>query len=108
MAQPPTKLKVAILGGGLAGVMLLRGLLQYDHFDVHIYESRPKFREEGAGISMAYSAVSALRSIHPSLVEALDRAGGVKNKKIVIRVGQGQHAGETLSVSMPKVGGILG
>lgn len=40
-------LRVAILGGGLAGATLLRGLIKHSHLHVDIFESRPEFKEEG-------------------------------------------------------------
>lgn len=53
MADTQKKLRVAILGGGLSGVVLLRALLLKDNIDAHIFESRPVFKEEGMLISTA-------------------------------------------------------
>ncbi|KAK7965867.1 salicylate hydroxylase [Apiospora aurea] len=43
-------IRIAISGGGLAGASLVHALLQYNHLDVHIFESANEFKEAGAAI----------------------------------------------------------
>lgn len=74
--------KVAIVGGGLGGVILAIGLLRR-HVPVHIYEAAGGFGEIGAGVTMGPSAVTALGLISPDLLEAFkthmtsDSTGGL-------------------------------
>lgn len=46
------KIKVAVIGGGIAGLALTTQLVKLRHLDVHLYESAPQFSEIGAGISL--------------------------------------------------------
>ncbi|KAK0730882.1 hypothetical protein B0H67DRAFT_478592 [Lasiosphaeris hirsuta] len=66
----PEPFKVAIVGGGLGGVILAIGLLRR-HVPVHIYEAASGFGEIGAGVTMGPNAVTALGLISPDLLEAL-------------------------------------
>lgn len=51
--------KAIIVGGGIAGLVAARGLLQLG-WDVTIYEQAPSFEPVGAGITLAPNAVRAL------------------------------------------------
>lgn len=55
------KLKVAVIGGGIAGLALTTQLVKYQHLDVHLFESAPQFSEIGAGISFGANAVKAIQ-----------------------------------------------
>ena len=55
------KLKVALIGGGIAGLALMTQLVKYPHLDVHLYEAAPQFSEIGAGISFGANAVKAIQ-----------------------------------------------
>ena len=72
------KIRVAIIGGGLAGATLFNALLKHAHLDVDIFESAPHFSERGAAVGLSQNAQKALAEIGPQLVEALDRAGAVQ------------------------------
>ncbi|ELW9332581.1 salicylate 1-monooxygenase [Acinetobacter baumannii] len=54
------KIKVAVIGGGIAGLALTTQLVKLRHLDVHLYESAPQFSEIGAGISFGANAVEAI------------------------------------------------
>ena len=54
------KVKVAVIGGGIAGLALATQLVKYSHLDVHVYEAAEKFSEIGAGISFGANAVKAI------------------------------------------------
>ncbi|KAF4624981.1 hypothetical protein G7Y89_g13187 [Cudoniella acicularis] len=74
--QDDTKqLRLAIIGGGLAGATLMNALTKYSHLDVRIYESAPEFSERGAAVGLATNAQRALEEISPEMGEALDKAG---------------------------------
>jgi salicylate hydroxylase len=87
---PTRKLRVAIIGGGLAGAMLANAVFQHPHLEVHIYESAPEFLERGAAVGLAANAQRALGEIIPSAQELLDRAGAVS-----------QHSSRMLIVKIP-------
>lgn len=72
-----TPLRVAIIGGGLAGVTLANALVQTPHLDVQVYESAPEFSERGAAIGLSGNALAALKHVVPSADEALRKAGAV-------------------------------
>ena len=54
------KIKVAVIGGGIAGLALTTQLVKNKHLDVHLYEAASQFSEIGAGISFGANAVKAI------------------------------------------------
>ena len=74
---PIRRLRVAIIGGGLAGATLANALFDQPHLDIHIFESAPEFSERGAAVGLAVNAQRALAEVIPSANELLDRAGAV-------------------------------
>lgn len=78
MTETPS-IKIAVIGGGLAGATIAHALLRHAHLDVHVYESAPEFSERGAAVGLADDAQRALQQVL-GVTEAralLDRAGGV-------------------------------
>lgn len=63
---------VAIIGGGLGGVVLGIGLLQ-QNVPFHIYEAAASFGEIGAGVAFGPNSVRTLGLIAPILLEAYRR-----------------------------------
>ncbi|KAI5123693.1 hypothetical protein M0805_001721 [Coniferiporia weirii] len=50
-AQPnPTRIRVAICGGGISGLCLAVALSKSNDIEVHVYEAAERFREIGAGV----------------------------------------------------------
>lgn len=74
-----SSIKIAIIGGGLAGATLAHALLRHAHLDVHVYESAPEFSERGAAVGLASDAQQALQQvIGPAETTALlEKAGAV-------------------------------
>lgn len=93
MSQP---IRIAISGGGLAGVTLLYALLPHAHLDVHIFESASAFKEAGAAVGMTRNAQAALELISPSATECLQRAGAVPQKGVQALMGQGAGKGSLI------------
>ena len=55
------KNRVAVIGGGIAGLALMTQLVKNTHLDVHLFESASQFSEIGAGISFGANAVKAIQ-----------------------------------------------
>ena len=55
-----THIRIAVVGGGIAGLALASNLSKHDHLDVQMFESAPQFSEIGAGISFGANAVKAI------------------------------------------------
>ncbi|KAI1343553.1 hypothetical protein F5Y15DRAFT_236433 [Xylariaceae sp. FL0016] len=96
MSGSPSTIRVAILGGGLIGALLLRGLLRYRHIAVDIYETRPTFREEGQGIAITETAQNILHDLDPSIGHCLYKAGTVQTTATAIHVASGPAAGQKI------------
>ncbi|OTA92371.1 hypothetical protein M434DRAFT_31886 [Hypoxylon sp. CO27-5] len=65
-------LDVAIVGGGIIGVMTALGLLRR-RIHVKIYERGDEWQEIGAGIGFTEVARECMRRLDPALLEALSR-----------------------------------
>ncbi|PLB46209.1 salicylate hydroxylase [Aspergillus steynii IBT 23096] len=89
-----TPIRIAILGGGLAGASLLHALRPHEHLDAHIFESAPAFKEAGMAIGVASNALEALDLIGPSIGQCLQRAGAVPMRGVRFMLAQGPSAGE--------------
>ncbi|KAK3389749.1 salicylate 1-hydroxylase-like protein [Podospora didyma] len=73
MSDPKTDSQtVAVIGGGLGGVILAIGLL-HRGIPIHIYQAGKGFAEIGAGVSIGPNAVRALRLNTPHLLEAFNK-----------------------------------
>lgn len=62
--------EVAIVGGGIVGLILALGLLRR-HVKVKVYEQSRSFREIGAGVAFTANAVKCMGLVEPQLVKAL-------------------------------------
>ncbi|KAH8597903.1 salicylate hydroxylase [Bisporella sp. PMI_857] len=90
------RLRVAIIGGGLAGATLFHALMKYSHLDLHVYEAGAQFSERGAAVGLSSNAQAALTEMDPSLIDLLYSAGAVRMNSTRVIIGSGPHAGETL------------
>ncbi|WP_109511641.1 salicylate 1-monooxygenase [Pseudomonas ovata] len=61
--QNPSSLRVAIVGGGIAGVALAIDLCRHAHLDVQLFEAAAAFGEVGAGVSFGANAVRAIAGL---------------------------------------------
>lgn len=73
------KIRVAVIGGGLAGACVANALFNKPQLDVHVYEAAPEFSERGAAIGISAGGMEALNAFLPSALDlVVGRAGGVE------------------------------
>ena len=65
-------IEVAIVGGGLSGLVLANALSRHEHLSVNVYEADTEFKERGASVGLIDNAQNALRmlGLHHLLAEA--------------------------------------
>lgn len=68
MSQPH-HLHVAIIGGGIGGVILAIALSKFPHITFTVYESRAAYGEIGAGVGFSNNAHQAMNLIDPRIWE---------------------------------------
>jgi 2-polyprenyl-6-methoxyphenol hydroxylase-like FAD-dependent oxidoreductase len=73
-------IRLAIIGGGVAGATLANALIQVPHVDVDVFESAPEFSERGAAVILSSTAQKSLFKAVPRAREMLQRAGAVPMK----------------------------
>lgn len=74
-----SSIKIAVIGGGLAGASIANALLRHAHLDVHVYESAAEFSERGAAVGLASDAQRALKEVvgETEASTLLEKAGAV-------------------------------
>lgn len=100
----PSKIRIAIAGGGIAGATLFYALRQHSHLDVHIFEAAPKFREGGASVGIHYNAYKALELISPGAMACLEAAGAFKLDGFTASLAVGDDQGRTVAMVGEKGG----
>ncbi|KAK6222017.1 hypothetical protein LQW54_001240 [Pestalotiopsis sp. IQ-011] len=98
MSSSSSTIRVAVVGGGLAGAALLRGLLRYSHIAADLYEARLSFKEDLPGIDLSPLSQVVLHAIDPSTDACLDRAGAVYTTSEV-RIATGPLTGQRVRLS---------
>jgi 2-polyprenyl-6-methoxyphenol hydroxylase-like FAD-dependent oxidoreductase len=101
MSDSASTIRVAIVGGGVTGAALLRGLLRYPHIAVDMYESRPNFKEDGPSLDFSPAAQDILGALDPALHTCLDHAGAVYCSTDY-RIATGPLAGQRIDVDGPQ------
>ncbi|KAK0713561.1 hypothetical protein B0T26DRAFT_742188 [Lasiosphaeria miniovina] len=71
MAGAQPQLDVAIIGGGVVGLIMAMGLMKRG-IRVVIYEQSREFREIGAGIAFTANAIKCMSLLDPAIVAAVD------------------------------------
>lgn len=70
-SPPPKPFKIAICGGGIAGLALAIGLLKRN-VPFHLYESAHAFAEVGAGVAFGPNSIRAMGLIDPAIRTAYE------------------------------------
>lgn len=113
-----TPIRIAIIGGGLAGATLANALVQISNLQVFVFESAPTFSERGAAVGLPVNAQHALQHVFFSLSsfrapsasnarsednqdtytkDLLSRAGAVPMNSSRVMLGSGLLAGTVLA-----------
>jgi salicylate hydroxylase len=80
---PQKPFSIAIVGGGLAGLSVARGLLKRG-VSCQVFEAAPAFAEVGAGLSFALNSLDALKAVDPACYEVFaNRCNDMSEKKDV-------------------------
>ncbi|KAI6083364.1 salicylate hydroxylase [Hypoxylon rubiginosum] len=89
-------IRIAIIGGGLAGASAANALFHLPHVDVHVFESAPEFSERGAAVGLSVNAQRALNAFIPPDKGVLQKAGAVAMNSSRIILGSGKDAGTVI------------
>ncbi|KAI0206946.1 salicylate hydroxylase [Astrocystis sublimbata] len=94
----PSHLRIAIIGGGLAGTTLANALKDIPQIQIEVFEAGATFSERGAAVALGTNALQALDQIFPpgGKDDLLQRAGAVPLASSRSLVGSGPHAGEII------------
>lgn len=68
--DPQEPMELAIVGGGIVGLVLALGLVR-QNIKVKVYEQARNFRELGVGIAFTAATVKCMELINPTVVKAL-------------------------------------
>lgn len=103
MAEDDPKIRLAIAGGGIAGLAFAIGLHKKSpQIDFHIYEAVAAYKDVGAGLALHLNAISAMGLIHPDVRQTyFDRAVlmGEQEQEMCTEVimAQGPHKDELVA-----------
>ena len=76
MAEP--RLRIAIVGAGIAGLSAAIALQNYENIDVQIYERASRLQEIGASIALGPNGMRTLERL--GVYEALDDSLAFRNR----------------------------
>ena len=96
------KIRIAILGGGIAGLTLGAGLAKNPNVDFHIYESVPEYKDIGAGLALHLNAIKAMSLIGDEVKQAyFDKALNMGEADVEMAtqviLAQGPNSGEVVA-----------
>ncbi|KAI2778260.1 salicylate hydroxylase [Daldinia loculata] len=95
--MPDSPIRVAIIGGGLAGMTLAAGLTKIPQLDVQVYEAAADIAGSHGGSYIFNSTIQrSLERVIPSAQELLHRAGAVPNESSRFILGSGPDMGTVI------------
>jgi salicylate hydroxylase len=102
MTETRPKIKVIIIGGGIAGLALAASLTKRPHIDFHVYEGVPEYKDVGAGLALHSNAIRAMGLLGAEVRQAyFDKAldMGEEHEEMATEVilAQGPHSGELVA-----------
>ena len=74
----PQKLRIAIVGAGIAGLTAAIALKDHSGIDIHVYDRAKELREVGATIALGPNGLRVLEEI--GVTEALEETLAFQNK----------------------------
>ncbi|KAK6851162.1 hypothetical protein PG990_007948 [Apiospora arundinis] len=103
--QTPPKFRLAIAGGGIAGLALAAALTKScrGQLAVSVYEAVPQYKDVGAGLALHLNAIKAMALLGPELQRAyFERALTMAAEEdtemgTTVILAQGPHAGTTVA-----------
>ena len=102
VSPPDRKIKIAIAGGGIAGLALAAGLAKKPHLEVHNYEGVPEYKDVGAGLALHMNAIKAMALIGPEVKQvyfykALSQGDEETEMVTEVILGEGPNQGELVA-----------
>ncbi len=97
-------IRVAIAGGGIAGLCLARGLSQYPQFDVQVYEQVLEHKDKGGSLALHANAIGAMDLIDPAIKQAYFRKANSmleddeKEMSTQVIMAEGRYTGEVIAM----------
>ncbi|KAM7210407.1 hypothetical protein V8F06_014211 [Rhypophila decipiens] len=106
-ASLDTPIRIAIIGGGLAGAALANALVRVPKLEVHVYESAAEFSERGAAVGLSINAQRALEHVFSSSRTSATAATTVA-KDLLVRAGAvPMNSSRVLPGSRPQAGTMV-
>lgn len=102
MHKKPLPFSIAIVGGGIAGVVLAVAIHRNTPIPVTIYEAASKFGEIGAGVAFGPNAIRAFNHISPALTEGFKRRATIKKREGTEDVWFNHSIGMSATVALEK------
>ena len=103
MADSETGIKVAIAGGGIAGLALAAGLYEkHKNIDFHIYEATAAYKDIGAGLAIHLNGIKAMELVTPALRQAYSDKGSLMGEEDLemsteVIMAHGTYGGELIA-----------
>lgn len=103
-------MKLAIVGGGIAGLALGAAIhKKHPHLDFHIYESVPAYKDVGAGLALHKNAIGAMGLIGPEVRKAyFDTASDMGEEDQVMSTEVILAQGENMGTMVAELGKAKG